>query len=184
MKNEKVKAFLRGSVFMLIGVLFMINPVQKGALFLLIAGIGLVVSGAIVVIDGLFFVSGWGQKILRMIEGLLIGGFGLVFFLRNPASGAVLIVYTVVWGMILTAVLNMMMVFKAESGLKWLIIIVNVLIVWFGIQSLLDPRLAVAIFYWTVAFQLIFMGVSQLLLIFLLPKEETFFSDSSKSKKG
>lgn len=141
-------------------------------LFLLIAGIGLVISGLIVVIDGLFFVSGWGQKILRVSEGVLIGGFGLVFFLRNPASGAVLVIYSVVWGMILTAILNMMLVFKAESGLKWVIIIVNVLIIWFGIQSLLDPRLAVAIFYWTVAFQLVFMGASQLLLFFVLPKEK------------
>lgn len=172
MMTERFKILIQGIVLLIIGGLFMWDPVQKGALFLRITGISLVAAGIIVLVDGIFRTTGGKYKVLRILEGLLIGGFGLVFFLRNPASGALIVIYAAVWLMIMLAVLNTLEAFKLGSGMKWVLILFNLLVIWFGIQSLLDPSLAVAIFYWTVAFQLIFSGINHIILFFVLPKNE------------
>lgn len=172
MKRERIKFFVQGIILLILGILFMINPIQQGQLFLQIIGVSWIVIGVLIAVDGLFRTSGLGYKLLRILEGGLVGGVGLVFFLRNPASGAVIVIYSIVWLMIVMAVLNTVAIFKAESKLKWLPILLNGLVIWFGIQSLFDPLLAVAIFYWTVAFQLIFMGINHMILSFILPKED------------
>lgn len=170
MKSPKIVFLIQGIILLILGILFLMNPVQQGLLFLTIMGIFFTVSGIAAILTGIFKTKGFKYKILQILEGFLLGGFGLVFFLRNPARGAVLVIYSVVILMIIMAFLNTVAIFNTKSGLKWFAIVLNVLIIWFGIQSLLDPQLAVAIFYWTVAFQLIFMGINHMVLFFLLPK--------------
>lgn len=172
MKREKVKLLVQGIILLILGILFMMNPIRQGALFLLITGIFFSVSGAVVILDGLFVTRGMKYKIFRVFEGVLLAGFGSVFFLRNPESGAVIIIYSLVWLMILMSVFNTIAIIKFKSGIKWLSILLNVIVIWIGIQSLFDPQLAIAIFYWTVAFQLIFMGINHITLYFVLPNEE------------
>ncbi|MBP1044251.1 DUF308 domain-containing protein [Vagococcus sp. BWB3-3] len=172
MKRERIKFLVQGFILLILGVLFMIDPIQKGRMFLQVIGISFLIIGTLIVINGLFRTSGVGYTILRVLEGGLVGGVGLVFFLRNPASGAVIVIYSIVWLMIIMAILNTIAVFQTKSNLKWLPILLNGLVIWFGVQSLFDPILAVTIFYWTVAFQLIFMGINHIMISFILPKED------------
>lgn len=168
MRKEKIKFLLQGIVLLILGMLFMSNPIRQGALFLMILGILFTVIGVVTIIDGLFVTKGVKYKVLRSLEGLLVAAFGLVFFLRNPASGAALVINFVVIMMIILAITNTIAVFKSSSGLKWLAIALNILVIWFGFQSLFDPQLAVAIFYWTVSFQLIFTGINHIMMYFLV----------------
>lgn len=172
LKSERLKLLFQGIVLIIIGALFMTNPLQNGAIFLLIVGTALVVIGLSIIYTGLVKTPKLNYKILRVIEGLLIGAFGLIFFLKNPANGAALVIYAVVWSMIVLAILNTIAVFRVHGGIKWLAITLNILVIWFGIQSLLDPQLAVVIFYWKVSLQLIFMGINRIVLYFVLPKTE------------
>ncbi|MEG0781785.1 DUF308 domain-containing protein [Carnobacterium sp.] len=172
MKKEKVKLLVQGIILLILGVLFMMNPVRQGVLFLLILGSVFAFSGVAIILDGIFITKGVKYKVFRILEGILLGGFGLVFFLRNPESGAVIIIYSLVWLMILMSIFNTIAIFKVKSGIKWLSIALNIIVIWIGVQSLFDPQLALAIFYWTVAFQLIFMGINHITLYFVLPNEE------------
>lgn len=174
MKREKVKLLVQGVILLILGVLFMMNPVRQGALFLLIVGSVFAFSGIVIILDGIFITKGVNYKVFRIFEGILLGGFGLIFFLRNPESGAVIIIYSLVWLMILMSIFNTVAIFKVKNGIKWLSILLNVIVIVIviGVQSLFDPQLALAIFYWTVAFQLIFMGINHITLYFVLPNEE------------
>ncbi|WP_314063419.1 DUF308 domain-containing protein [uncultured Vagococcus sp.] len=168
MRKEKIKFLLQGIVLLILGMLFMSNPIRQGALFLMILGILFTVIGVVTIVDGLFVTKGIKYKVLRSLEGLLVAAFGLIFFLRNPVSGAALVINFVVIMMIILAITNTIAVFKSPSGLKWLAIALNILVIWFGFQSLFDPQLAVAIFYWTVSFQLIFTGINHIMMYFLV----------------
>lgn len=65
MNREKVKLLVQGIILIILGVLFIMNPVRQGALFLLIVGIIFAVSGAVVILDGLFVTKGIKYKIFR-----------------------------------------------------------------------------------------------------------------------
>lgn len=169
MRKERMKFLIQGILLLLLGFLFMSNPIRQGSLFLMIIGIALTLIGIVIIIDGIVLTQGFKYKLFRIAEGILFSGFGIVFFLRNPARGAALMIYFVVIMMIVLAVVNTIAVFKLDHTIKWLAIALNVLVIWFGFQSLLDPQLAVAIFYWTVSFQLIFTGINHILMYFLLP---------------
>ncbi|MBP1039606.1 DUF308 domain-containing protein [Vagococcus sp. BWB3-3] len=168
MRKEKNKFLLQGIVLLILGLLFISNPIQQGVIFLMILGGLFTVIGIAAIIDGLFMTKGIKYKILRSLEGVLVAAFGLIFFLRNPASGATLIINFVVIMMIVLAISNTLAIFKSTNGLKWLAIALNILVIWFGVQSLFDPQLAIVIFYWTVSFQLFFTGINHIMMYFLV----------------
>lgn len=169
MKKERLKFLAQGILLLILGLLFISNPIRQGSLFLMFIGITLTLIGIVIIIDGIVLTQGLKYKLLRIAEGILFSGFGIVFFLRNPARGAALMIFFVVIMMIVLAVVNTVAVFKSTYSVKWLAIFLNVLVIWFGIQSLLDPQLAVAIFYWTVSFQLIFTGINHIVMYFIIP---------------
>lgn len=169
MKKERLKFLAQGILLLILGLLFLSNPIRQGSLFLMIIGITLTLIGIIIIIDGIILTQELKYKLLRIAEGILFSGFGIVFFLRNPARGAALVIYFVVIMMIVLAVVNTVAVFKLNHSVKWVAILLNILVIWFGFQSLLDPQLAVAIFYWTVSFQLIFTGINHIIMYFIIP---------------
>lgn len=171
MRSEKFKFLIQGLLFIIFGILFMMNPIVKVALFTLIVGIILVTTGVLAILDGLFRTKGVKYKLLRIFEGLIFGAFGLIFFIQRPAAGVLIIVYTVIWMMIALAIMNTAFVFRHDSPIRFLAIILNMLVIILGVQALFDPALAAAVFYWAVAFQLIFMGINHISLYFLLPDE-------------
>ncbi|MFO8069407.1 MAG: DUF308 domain-containing protein [Alkalibacterium sp.] len=170
MKKERYKFLFQGILWLILGVLFMSDPISQGALFLTVIGVALILVGIVIIIDGFFMTKEMKYRILRVLEGFLFSGFGVVFFLRNPARGAFLVITLVVIMMMILAVTNTIAIFKLKNNIKWVAITLNILVIWFGIQSLLDPQLAVLIFYWTVSFQLIFTGVNHIMMYFLIPK--------------
>ncbi|WP_423188657.1 DUF308 domain-containing protein [Alkalibacterium sp. f15] len=172
MKKERLKFLFQGILLLILGMLFMSNPVRQGVIFLTVIGVTFALIGIVTVIDGIFMTKEMKYKILRVFEGLLISAIGIVFFLRNPARGAFLVVSLVVIMLMILAVTNTLAIFKSDNNLKWVAIVLNILVVWFGILSLFDPQLAVAIFYWTVSFQLIFTGVNNVMMYFLIPNIE------------
>ena len=169
MRKERLKFLAQGILLFILGLLFISNPIRQGSLFLMLIGIALTLIGIVIIIDGIVLTQGLKYKLFRIIEGILFSGFGIVFFLRNPARGAALVIYFVVIMMIVLAVVNTIAVFKSNHSIKWLAIFLNILVIWFGFQSLLDPQLAVAIFYWTVSFQLIFTGINHIVMYFIIP---------------
>lgn len=172
MRTEKTKFLIQGILLIIFGIMFIMNPIINVALFTLIVGILFVIAGVVTVFDGLFITSGIKYKIFRILEGLLLGAFGLIFFLRNPASGALIMVYTVIWAMIFLSIMNTAMVFGSQNKMKWLSIILNIIVIYLGVLALLDPALAITIFYWSVAFQLIFMGINHISMYFVLSDTE------------
>lgn len=169
MRKEKNKFLIQGILLIVFGILFMMNPVVKVALFTFIVGVVLVSTGVIAILDGLFKTKGFKYKVFRILEGVLFGGFGLIFFIQRPAAGVMIIVYSVIWLMILMSLMNTAFIFTHNSPLRFLSIILNMFVILLGIQALMDPQLAIAVFYWSVAFQLIFMGINHISLYFLLP---------------
>lgn len=170
MKKERIKFLFQGILLLVLSLLFMSNPIRQGALFLRFIGIASTLIGIVIIIDGLFVTKKLKYRLSRVLEGLLFSGFGLVFFLRNPARGAFLIISIVVILMIVLAIGNTIAIFKSKNNIKWVAIVLNILVIWFGIQSLFDPQLAIAIFYWTVSFQLIFTGINHIIMYFLVPE--------------
>ncbi|MDQ0363295.1 DUF308 domain-containing protein [Breznakia pachnodae] len=171
--TERYKFLIQGFLLIILGFVFLINPALKIAIFTLVSGISLMFFGVLQIIDGLFKTQGIKYKLLRILEGLLFGGFGLIFLLKNPAIRLVLIIYTVIWIMILLSVMNSVVLIKYKKPMRWISIILNVLVIYFGITALLDPRLAITVFYWSVSFQLFFMGFNHISMFFILPKDDT-----------
>lgn len=169
MKKERIKFLFQGVLLLVLGLLFMTDPIRQSALLLMTIGIVLTLSGIGVVIDGIIMTKEMKYKVLRVLEGLLFSGIGIVFFLRNPTRGAFLIITFVVITLMMVAVTNTVAIYKSKNPIKWVAIILNALVVWFGVQSLLDPQLAVVIFYWTVSFQLLFTGINHIMMFFLIP---------------
>lgn len=170
--TERVKVLIQGIILVMFGFLFMANPVVNTVMFTFIIGVIFVVVGAIQVIDGLVITKGLKYKVFRILEGLLLGAFGLIFFLRNPQNGVLIVVYGVIWMMIFLSIMNTVMVLSYDSRIRWFSIILNFFVIYFGIMALLDPSLAIVIFYWSVSLQLIFMGVNHISLYFMLPKDD------------
>lgn len=150
-------------------MLFMTDPIRQSAILLMSIGIALTLTGVIIVIDGILTTKEMKTRILRVLEGLLFTAIGVVFFLRNPARGAFLVISLVVITLMVVAVTNTLAIYRSHNTLKWVAIALNVLVIWFGVQSLFDPQLAIVMFYWSVSFQLIFTGVNQIVMYFLIP---------------
>ncbi len=172
MKTERSKFLIEGLLFLIFGILFMMDPVLKTVFFSNVVGFTLFFFGIAAIIDAIFRTKGLKYKLFRLFEGLLWGTFGLVFFIRNPEKGVMILIYMVIWGLIFMSLMSTAFLMQVPSGAKWIGIILNLLVVWFGIQSLFDPQLAAVVFYWTVGFQLIFTGINRIALYFVLPKEE------------
>ncbi|TVP93529.1 DUF308 domain-containing protein [Alkalibacterium sp.] len=168
MKKERMKFLFQGVLLLILGLLFMTDPIRQSAILLMSIGIVLTLSGIGIIVDGLIMTKVMKYKILRVLEGLLVSGIGFVFFLRNPASGAFFVISFVVVTLMMVAVTNTVAIYKSDNPIKWVAIALNILVIWFGVQSLLDPQLAVVIFYWTVSFQLIFTGVNHIMMYFLI----------------
>lgn len=170
MKTEKSKFLVQGILFLIFGALFFMFPVIKTVLFSNIVGFTLVITGVIAVFDAIFRTKGLKFKLFRLLEGLLWGTFGFVFFLRDPLRGAVILIYIVIWGLIFMSMMSTTLILQSTSGFKWIAVFFNLMVIWFGIQSLFDPKRAGVIFYWTVGLQLIFTGVNRIMLYFVLPE--------------
>lgn len=162
--KPRTKLILQGFLYFALGILFLNRPGIKTLWLVTIIGAVLLVFGVAILIDGLFRTKGGKAKLFQILEGLLIGTFGYMFFLSNPVAGIILLVYVVVWWTVLMAIYSTALLKDAESGWKWIGIILNVVVIGIGIYSIFNPIVAAKVFYWVVGFQLLFTGANRLIL--------------------
>lgn len=158
----KFKLILQSIIYFMIGVLFIARPLIKTAILVNVIGFVLVAISLWILFDGIFKVKSFKGKLFRSLEGIMVGILGYVFFISNPLIGAAILVYIAVWSLIIMAITNTAYIFKVKSKFKWIAIILNVFVVYFGVLALFDPQLASVIFIWTIGFQLFSTSLSRL----------------------
>lgn len=162
--KPRTKLILQGFLYFALGILFLNRPLLKTHLIVIIIGSVLIGFGVAIFLEGLFRTKGVKAKVFQVLEGLLIGTFGYMFFLTRPLVGGAILVYLVIWWTVLMAIYSTALLKEVESGWKWIGIVLNVVVIGIGIYSIFNPILAAKVFYWVVGFQLLFTGANRLIL--------------------
>ena len=160
---------LRGVVAVLLGILAFALPGVTVAALIVLFGIYALIDGvlAIVLTVKAAEVHGrWGAFLLEGILGIL---FGIVALAAPLAVAAVFIQVLAIWALI-TGVLEIIAAFRLRRSIKgeWLLVLVGVLSILFGIVLVAEPIAGAVILVWTVAAYGLFFGVLLIVLGFRL----------------
>ena len=160
---------LRGVVAIILGIVAFALPGVTVAALVTLFGIYALIDGvlAIVLTVKAAEVHGrWGGFLLEGILGLL---FGIVAIAAPIAVAAVFIQVLAIWALI-TGVLEIVAAFRLRRSVEgeWLLILVGVLSILFGIVLFAEPVAGAVVLVWILAAYGLFFGVLLIVLGFRL----------------
>ena len=162
---------LRGVVAVILGIVAFALPGVTVAALVTLFGIYALIDGVLAIVLTLKAaeVHGrWGGFLLEGILGLL---FGIAAIAAPIALAAVFIQVLAIWALI-TGVLEIIAAFRLRRSVEgeWLLILVGVLSILFGIVLFAEPVAGAVVLVWILAAYGLFFGVLLIVLGFRLRK--------------
>jgi uncharacterized membrane protein HdeD (DUF308 family) len=105
---------LEGILGIVLGALVWMYPLYSAALLVYFIAIWAIATGVIEIIAGVRFRNVIGNEFLYIIAGIISIVFGALV-LRNPAAGAIAVVWLIAWYAIIFGVLQIVLSFRLKS---------------------------------------------------------------------
>lgn len=168
-KVRRVSLFISGLVGVILGMVFLYNPTLTLETTYIVFGIGIILTGVLLLMDAFSLSKEDKGRSLLIFEGLMFVLFGVMFFLGSTVIGVTVISYMLVFWFMLVAIINMQYSFAIDTGwVKLLSVGLNVLVLAISIYSIFDPQLSVTIMYLSVAWQFLLSGFNKILISILI----------------
>lgn len=167
MKNNstvwtKIVSALSGIVYVVFGILMINNPITTLASLSLLMGWVVTISGILSLINAFRFRNHPDANV-SFVDGLLLLLLGLMFLFGDFIRNTLVLSYLLVFWIILDSMLQLQFVLSIKGGgwAKILTIILDVIIIVYGINLLFNPGRAEGFLVFSLGFAFIVTGISK-----------------------
>lgn len=178
MENMKKKSFmgkivsmLAGLLYVILGILMIQNPNTTLATISLIMGWSITIAGASAVVYSIFYKTDFDEaldgKKVGLMEGLLLLILGLMFLFGNFINNTLILAYLLVFWIIMDSAMQLQLTFLIQkTGLRLLVMLLDILIIAYGIFLLFNPESAENFLVFYVGVGFVSTGVGKFLKSF------------------
>lgn len=153
-KSSKISLIIRGILFSALGILCFCSPVSTMEFFAKVAGIVIIITGTV------FFVMEYkaaarSLETMRISASVLMVALGVLIMLHPEIIAILLGVFVLFEGIDFT--LNTIKYYRAGAKGWWLMMLLGLVIVGFGVWSIFVPELTAATL--SILFGIAFLGI-------------------------
>lgn len=153
-KSSKISLIIRGILFSALGILCFCSPVSTMEFFAKVAGIVIIITGTV------FFVMEYkaaarSLETMRISASVLMVALGVLIMLHPEIIAILLGVFVLFEGIDFT--LNTIKYYRAGAKGWWLMMLLGLIIVGFGVWSIFVPELTAATL--SILFGIAFIGI-------------------------
>lgn len=177
-KSSKISLIIRGILFSALGILCFCSPVSTMEFFAKVAGIVIIITGTV------FFVMEYkaaarSLETMRISASVLMVALGVLIMLHPEIIAILLGVFVLFEGIDFT--LNTIKYYRAGAKGWWLMMLLGLVIVGFGVWSIFVPELTAATL--SILFGIAFLGIGCASFTALagLNLVEDYFEDARKA---
>lgn len=164
----KVVSILIGVVYVILGFLMIQYPITTLLTLSLVMGWIVTLSGISTIIYSLKFKEVTGIQNGRIVDGILLLILGLMFLFSDYINNTLILSYLLIFWVITDSALQIqLMSFIPKSGLTIFLIIMDILIILYGIYMLFNPGIAESFLVFYVGFGFVSTGFTKFFKAFI-----------------
>lgn len=159
---SRLVGILAGIVYAVVGLLMIQNPNTTLATLSLFMGWMVTISGLVAVVYALKFKNDPSVHSTSLLDGILLLLLGLMFLFGDFINNTMFLAYLLVFWIIIDSAAQLQyMSLLPKGGLKLLVIIMDALIIMYGIYMLFNPHAAENFLVFYLGFGFVSTGINK-----------------------
>ncbi|CAM3439568.1 hypothetical protein G7061_09425 [Erysipelothrix sp. HDW6B] len=163
-KDNKLKSVIVGILYVIFGIIVVMNPMTTLLSISLIIGWGMLAVGAVLVLNGIRLRAFPQISTMNTIEGILLLLLGVMFLFTDFIKSTQILAYLMMFWIITDAALQLQFASMIRTAwARYVVIIVDIIVIVYAVSMLFNPSAVESFMVLMLGFGFIVQGVNRAL---------------------